>query len=133
MSALRGLTYTASPGGVEPTILVRIGRNAASVLPEAVLAEMIRSRLPSRSRGVARSCASRKAVQPCSQIHFWISGCSRSNAADELELEGGELISGLGRVQAVQCGWLFVGFHLHLTDKRLPVGSTILVEHGEQA
>src|SRR5690348_14806669 len=127
-----GLTYRARPGGVVLTIRVRMGRNAASVLPEAVFAEMIRSRLPSRSRGAARSCASRKSVQPCSHIHFWISGCNRSKATDGLDFEGGELISGFGCSQTIQCGRHVIGLHLDLADQGLPVGASVLIEHGEK-
>src|SRR6185312_756100 len=88
--------------------------------------------LPSSSSGAARSFASRKSVQPCSHIHFWISGCNRSKAADGLDFEGGELISGFGCSQTIQRSRHLIGLHLDIADQRLPVGASVLVEHGEE-
>lgn len=47
-----------------------MGRNAASLFPLAVGAEMIQSSAVWRMAGMARRWIGRRSVQPCSDIHF---------------------------------------------------------------
>src|SRR6185436_9768542 len=80
-----------------------MGRNAASVFPAAVAAEMMRSPLPSSTMGIAASWASRSVVHPLRQIHRCTFSCSIVIDSDgggdaapgglfDSEPEGGEIV-----------------------------------------
>src|ERR1039458_1907984 len=69
-----------------------IGRNAASVFPEAVAAATMTSTSPARIGPMASTWVCLNSFQCSSQIQRWIEGCSCEKAVGASEPEGSEVI-----------------------------------------
>ena len=82
--ALRGATYNRSnpPSSGASSTEDTNGRNAASVLPPAVGAAMMRSLSPPSRMVMAFSWTSRSSPQPLSQTQRLTGSASMSNAVD---------------------------------------------------
>src|SRR6185437_10640465 len=113
-----------------------MGRNAASVLPAAVAAAMIRSWDVVRSEVIARSWMGRNALHSLRQIHSLTSSSRSSNAGDS-DLEGGELIIGTRGIGFVDVEWLQIGVSLSLqidlVDQVAPLDLGVLLHRHQQA
>ena len=105
-----------------------MGRNAASVLPDAVAAAMITSCSACSRTGIAYSCASRRPVQPFCHTQRWMRSSSRPRLdASGAELETGKLIV----FHRLLFGRAAVHFNFHSTDERSPICAGMLLEHGQ--
>src|ERR1700682_1264578 len=102
-----------------------MGKNAASVLPDAVAAAMMTSCCARRSTGIASSCASRSPVQPLDHIHRRMRSSSNSILeAVESELEGGKFIA----FHSFLCGGAVVGLNTYTPHHRSPIGTGMLLK-----
>src|SRR3954463_2041141 len=107
-----------------------MGKNAASVFPPAVGAEMITSWSPARTGSTASAWAGRKLVQPLPWIQRRTPRCSRSAASEAEVVELVVLVGCTLTTHGVVQGGVDVLLDHDAAQQVPPVGAGVLLEDG---